>query len=87
MTRIFLSYAHEDLPAARRIVDALAREGLEAWWDHEIPPGSTWDEVIGQRIEAAQVVIAIWSRRSVASNFVKEEAQLAHDVTYLLDEG
>lgn len=84
MAKIFLSYAHEDQPHAQRIVDALAQAGLEAWWDHQIPPGSSWDEVIGARIEAAAVVIVIWSRQSVASNFVKEEAQIAHDAGKLL---
>ncbi len=84
MARIFLSYAHEDHAAAKRIVDALSREGLEAWWDHDIPPGRTWAQVIGQRIKAAEVVIAIWSARSVESNFVQEEAQMALDAGKLV---
>jgi hypothetical protein len=77
MASIFISYAHEDQAAAKRIVDALAREGLDAWWDHEIPPGRSWDEVIASRIGAAKVTIVIWSRRSIGSDFVKEEAQIA----------
>jgi hypothetical protein len=84
MAKIFLSYAHEDQAHAQRIVDALAKSGLEAWWDHQIPPGSSWDDVIGKRIEAAGVVIVIWSKQSVASNFVKEEAQIAYDAGKLL---
>jgi hypothetical protein len=84
MARIFLSYAHEDQAAAKRIVDALARDGLEAWWDHEIPPGRSWDEVIGQRIASADIVMVIWSARSIESNFVKEEAQIAYDAGKLL---
>lgn len=84
MARIFLSYAHEDQAAAKRIVDALAREGLEAWWDHDIPPGRTWDEMIGARIDSADIVIVLWSKRSIASNFVKEEAQIALDAGKLL---
>lgn len=84
MARIFLSYAHEDQVIAKRIVASLAREGLQAWWDHEIPPGRTWDEMIGSRISAAHIVIVLWSERSIASNFVKEEAQLALDAGKLL---
>jgi hypothetical protein len=79
MAQIFVSYAREDQAAARRIVDALQREGLDAWWDHELPPGRSWDEVIGERVRAARAVIVIWSKQSVGSNFVKEEAQLAQD--------
>lgn len=84
MADIFLSYAHEDETSAKRIVDALAREGLDAWWDHEIPPGRSWDEVIGTRIDSARVAVVIWSSKSVGSNFVKEEAQLALDAGKLL---
>lgn len=84
MAKIFLSYAHEDQARAQHIVDALAQAGFEAWWDHQIPPGSTWDDVIGKRIDAAGVVIVIWSAQSVASNFVKEEAQIAYDAGKLL---
>jgi len=84
MTRIFLSYAHEDRTAAKRVVDALAREGFEAWWDHHIPPGRSWSQVIGGRVRAAEAVIVIWSKHSVHSNFVQEEAQLAFDAGKLL---
>lgn len=84
MADIFLSYAHEDEPSAKRIVEALEREGLDAWWDHEIPPGRSWDDVIGARIDASRVAVVIWSSKSVGSNFVKEEAQLALDAGKLL---
>lgn len=84
MARIFISYAREDQPVARRIVDGLAREGLEAWWDHQIPPGRTWDEVIGERVSRAAVMIVIWSKHSVDSNFVKEEAQLGYEARKLV---
>lgn len=84
MSRVFLSYAREDQAMAQRIVEALAREGLDAWWDHEIPPGRSWDEVIGGRIASASVIVALWSSSSITSNFVKEEAQLAYDAGKLL---
>jgi hypothetical protein len=84
MSGVFLSYAREDQTVAQRIVEALAREGIDAWWDHEIPPGRSWDEVIGGRIASANVIVALWSSRSIASNFVKEEAQLAYDAGKLL---
>ncbi|MBC7767842.1 MAG: toll/interleukin-1 receptor domain-containing protein [Phycisphaerales bacterium] len=84
MSRIFISYAHEDQAAAKRIVDGLAREGLDAWWDHAIPPGRTWDEVIGSHIASADIAIVIWSKISVVSNFVKEEAQIAYEAGKLL---
>ena len=77
--QVFLSYAREDEARAQILVRALEREGISVWWDHDIAPGKSWDEVIGARIESARAVIVLWSAKSVRSNFVKEEAQLALD--------
>lgn len=79
MADVFISYAREDGDFARRIVQGLEAEGLSVWWDHTIPPGKTWDQVIARNIEDAKACIIIWSRHSVGSDWVKEEATLARD--------
>jgi hypothetical protein len=79
MTDVFISYAHEDQTFVRGLVQALEREGLSVWWDHTIPPGKTWDEVIARGIEQAKACIIIWSPHSISSDWVKEEATLAKD--------
>ena len=49
---IFLSYAHEDTDAARRIADALRSHGLEVWFDqNELRGGDTWDAKIRRQIK------------------------------------
>jgi formylglycine-generating enzyme len=71
---IFLSYAREDLPRVKPIVDALAGRGWSVWWDPGIKPGETWDEVIEAELDQARCVIVLWSRQSVQSRWVRTEA-------------
>ena len=35
LTRVFISYAHQDLDFATRLATALAAEGVEPWIDRE----------------------------------------------------
>jgi hypothetical protein len=71
---IFLSYAREDLPRVKPVVDALEARGWSVWWDRTIPPGKTWDEVIETALSEARCVIVLWSRDSVQSDWVRTEA-------------
>ena len=75
MADIFLSYANEDREYARTLADTLGREGFSVWWDHHIPPGKSWTEVIDREIGNAGCVIVIWSQSSVRSQWVQNEAR------------
>lgn len=74
MADIFISYKKEDAGRVVRLVEALRAEGLSVWWDHGIAPGAQWDRTIQQELEAARLVVAVWSRESVNAPWVKEEA-------------
>jgi TIR domain-containing protein len=74
MADIFISYKKEDAGRVIRMVEALRAEGFDVWWDHGIKAGSEWDRSIHQELYSAKVVIAIWSKASVAAPWVKEEA-------------
>jgi hypothetical protein len=71
---VFISYAREDKPEAELVAQALERDGVSVWWDRNIPPGRSYDEVIEEALDAAKCVIVLWSRKSVASDWVKVEA-------------
>jgi len=71
---IFISYSSADRPIAKDLAAALSEEGWLVWWDREIPPGKSFDEVIEAALTAAKCVIVLWSKSSVASDWVKVEA-------------
>ncbi len=74
MSDIFISYAREDLDAARRLAEALELHGWSVFWDRTIPAGKTWREVIGTALDECRCVVVLWSKDSIASSFVLEEA-------------
>ncbi len=74
MTEIFISYKKEDARRAEPIARALANAGYEVWWDHHIPPGRTYREVIGAALSSAKCVIVIWSTLSASAQWVLDEA-------------
>ena len=74
MSDIFISYAREDRETAQRLARALTKRGWSVWWDRQILPGRSFDQVIGEQLEAARCVVVLWSRASVQSEWTKEEA-------------
>lgn len=74
MADIFISYARADRERAQALASALGREGWSVWWDRDIPPGRTFDDVIEEALGAAKCVIVLWSADSVRSEWVKNEA-------------
>ncbi len=84
MSDVFISYAKEDQACAKILVDVLTEQGWSVWWDHDIPPGKTWDEAIGKEIKAASCVIVLWSKASVASKWVFNEAMKGKERKILL---
>jgi len=74
MADVFISYKKEDAGRVIRLVEALRAEGFSVWWDHGIRAGTEWDRTIRDELEAARIVIAVWSRASVDAPWVKEEA-------------
>jgi peptidoglycan hydrolase-like protein with peptidoglycan-binding domain len=77
MTRIFISYARQDLHAAQKVASLLEERGWDVWWDRDLIAGDRFDQVIEQQLASAAAVIVLWSRASVASEWVRSEASVA----------
>ncbi len=74
MAEIFISYSQKDKARVRLIAEGLEQAGFDVFWDPEIPPGETWDNIIARELKAARCVIVAWSEASAESDWVKEEA-------------
>src|SRR5688500_7381008 len=77
MSDIFISYKHEDILLAKALAMELTGLGWSVWWDHEIPAGQDYDEVIVNELSSAKCVLVLWTERSVNSRNVKDEANVA----------
>ena len=80
MTDLFLSYAHEDIKRAETLARLLERNGLTVWWDRRMVAGDKIHDVIDEQIEKAKAVIVLWSPISVKSDWVRGEAETAHEL-------
>ena len=81
---IFLSYAREDRTVARELVREMEHAGWKVWWDPEIRPGQDFELEIDLALARARAVVVLWSRSSVASNWVRNEAKEAKDQNKLI---
>ena len=76
---IFLSYAHADKAKAQRIASALEKSGYVVWWDALIEGGSRFAKSIDDALDKADAVVVLWSKDSIESDWVKDEASHARD--------
>ena len=74
MSDIFLSYSAKDRERARRLADRLQAAGWSVWWDRRIPAGRTWRSVLAHELETMRCMVVLWSKHSVTSDWVCEEA-------------
>ncbi|HEY7958486.1 MAG TPA: TIR domain-containing protein [Sphingomicrobium sp.] len=71
---VFLSYARADEVFARRLALVLQNAGYTVWWDALIEGGAAFSRSIADALESADVVLVLWSKTSVDSDWVKDEA-------------
>jgi len=84
MSDIFISYSRSDEKVAKSLAHGFEQCGWTVFWDRRIPPGRMWADVIEFEIEEAKCVVVLWSRGSLRSKWVKEEAGEANDQGKLL---
>jgi tetratricopeptide (TPR) repeat protein len=87
---VFLSYAHDDAAAARRIAEALRSSGLEVWFDeNELRGGDTWDAKIRKQIDECSLFVPLISQHTEtrAKGYFRLEWKLAVDQTQMLAAG
>jgi hypothetical protein len=90
MQSVFISYARPDAAKAKAIATALERASFDVWFDERISSGSEYSRDIENALKGAAAVVVMWSRHSVESAWVRDEAAEGRDsgrlVPLLLDD-
>lgn len=84
MGRIFLSYAHEDRACADRLARLFADNGHEVWWDRHLSGGEEFGDEIEAALAKSDVVVVAWSKQSIKSRWVRDEAAVGGDAGKLI---
>ncbi|MFZ1106061.1 MAG: caspase family protein [Hyphomicrobiaceae bacterium] len=74
---VFVSYSKGDRARVEPLATALRGRGWNVFWDAKLEVGKEWRPVIEQRLKMADCVLAVWSRNSVHSDWVKYEVSRA----------
>ncbi|MEO0419762.1 MAG: TIR domain-containing protein [Pseudomonadota bacterium] len=72
---IFLSYSREDQAHALKTIALLEGAGLRVWWDGLLEGGENYLPTTETALENATCVLVLWSKISVDSHWVRDEAQ------------
>src|SRR3990172_6742848 len=81
-SKVFISYAREDLPAARRLFGDLAAIGVQPWLDQEcLLPVQHWEREIHTALRGADFAVVLLSTRQVEKRgYVQREIRKALDI-------
>ena len=79
MAGVFLSYDRDDADRARPLAAALEKAGHSVWWDLHVRSGAQFSKVIEEALKAADAVVVLWSKQSVESAWVRDEAAAGRD--------
>lgn len=72
---LFVSYSRTDLDRARPVIDLLEQADFEVWWDGRLEGGENYLQSTETALETCACVVVLWSATSVASHWVRDEAQ------------
>jgi TolB-like protein len=81
---VFLSYARADQVQAAKLAAALEAAGLDVWWDTHIEGGAAFAKSIEAALERSAAVLVLWSKASIASDWVLDEAARGRDLHKLV---
>lgn len=79
MARIFLSYARDDVDAAKQLASCISEAGHDVWWDRHLHGGSRFAAEIDKALKDAEAVVVLWSPTSIDSAWVQDEAAEGRD--------
>jgi len=79
LAKIFLSYAREDREIAAKLASVFESAGFAVWWDRLIEPGAEYVRDTEKELTSADIVAVVWSKHSIGSPWVRDEAGVGRD--------
>lgn len=76
---IFFSYARHDQARALEIIKLIEQAGFSVWWDGLLEGGERFSRTTEDALDRAQAVVVLWSKTSVHSHWVHDEATRGRD--------
>jgi tetratricopeptide (TPR) repeat protein len=84
MADIFISYAREDVAWVEKLNRALEAQGYRVWWDRNLATGARYLKETEAQLREARATVVVWSKISINSHWVADEAALARDLGRLV---
>ncbi len=81
---VFLSYSREDQKDALLIVNMLEQAGFSVWWDGLLEGGERFANTTETALTNAKAVVVLWTRTSISSHWVHDEATRGRDAGMLI---
>ena len=78
-TTIFVSYSRTDQARALPIIKLLQQAGFNTWWDGLLEGGERFSHTTEDALNRAKAVVVLWSKTSVQSHWVHDEATRGRD--------
>jgi TolB-like protein/Tfp pilus assembly protein PilF len=76
---LFFSYSRTDQKQALPLIRALEQQGHAVWWDGLLEGGDNFLPTTQAALETADVVVVVWSKTSIDSHWVRDEATVGRD--------
>ena len=84
MADIFFSYADLDRARVEPLIEALKAQGWTVWLDTDLLAGERLQPAIRAALDGARCVVVAWSKLSMASDWVLDEADVARRKSKLI---
>jgi TolB-like protein len=79
LSTIFFSYSRGDRKRAEPIIRLIEQAGHNVWWDGLLEGGERFSRTTEEALERAKAVVVLWSKTSVQSHWVHDEATRGRD--------
>ena len=76
---MFFSYSREDQVRAIPIIGLIQDAGFPTWWDGLLEGGERFSKSTENALDRAKAVVVLWSKTSVQSHWVRDEATRGRD--------